>query len=77
MEIGSSYRPDQIGTAHFERLADECRVSSGWMLRAMRDLADAIEPVLVEVSNESGLNECVEMVDRIVEWVQACQRKLQ
>ena len=76
MKIGSSYRPDQIGNAHFERLAEECRVSSTWMLRAMRDLADAIEPVLVEVADESGLHECAEMVDPMVDWVRACQRRL-
>jgi serine/threonine-protein kinase HipA len=76
MKIGSSYKPDQIGSAHFERLAEECRVSSTWMLRATRDLADAIEPVLVEVANESGLDECAAMVDPIVDWVRACQRRL-
>ncbi|RLE17857.1 MAG: type II toxin-antitoxin system HipA family toxin [Actinobacteria bacterium] len=76
MKIGSSYKPDQIGIAHFEQLAAECRVSSEWLLRAMRWMAEAIEAVLSEVADNSGVHECGEMVDPIADWVRACQRKL-
>ena len=76
MKIGSSYKPDQIGVAHFEQLAQECRVNGTWMLRAMRWMADALEDVLEKVAEESGLDECRGMVEPSVEWVHACQQTL-
>lgn len=76
MKIGSSYKPDQIGISHFEQLAAECRVSAEWLLRAMRWMADAIPAVLAEVAEESGLDECREMVDPIADWAKTCRATL-